>query len=178
MPVYEFIETIGENLIYVDHYHFQDSSWQPPSTYADYWTTPFFSGVAEIPLDSTSSVFLHYGRNRWYETIPLIDGVIFLASSVQPEYFYETKIIFSSIENRFDVPTVVGAVPLMLPLAVRLENSQIGEAWELDALQIALRIPEEIPLVTCDVRDKRQCASVLITLAQSMIETLEKGSYR
>ncbi len=148
MPVYEFIETIGDNLIYVDHFILQGSSWQPPPTYADYWKIPAFSGVAEIPLDSTSSVFLHYGKKMWLDMIPFIDGVIFLASSVQPEYFYETRYIYNAIETYFDVPIVVGAVPLLLPITGRLEDSQIGEAWELDALQIALRIPEEIPLMT------------------------------
>lgn len=63
------------------------------------------------------------------------------------------------------------AVPLIIAL------NCFPNAWEysLERVRAALALPAGVPIVTCDARDPTSARSVLITLLQSLVQTLRSA---
>ncbi|NPA92987.1 MAG: ATP/GTP-binding protein [Chloroflexi bacterium] len=89
-------------------------------------------------------------------------GFIVLVDSTRPETFREARSILETFRAYAPTPYVVAANKQDLP-----------EAWDLDDMRIALRLPPEVPLLPCVATDKESVKNVLLELLYRILEEIE-----
>ncbi len=88
-------------------------------------------------------------------------GFIVMIDSTRPETFREARSILETFRAYAPTPYVVAA------------NKQDKEdAWDVDDMRIALRLDNEIPLLSTVARDKESVKSVLIHLLTNILNEI------
>jgi small GTP-binding protein len=89
-------------------------------------------------------------------------GFIVMVDSTRPETFREARNIMTTFKAYAPTPYVVTA------------NKQDQEdAWELDDIRIALRLPQSIKLLHCVATKKEMVKNVLLELLYSILAEME-----
>ncbi|NPA07252.1 MAG: ATP/GTP-binding protein [Chloroflexi bacterium] len=91
-------------------------------------------------------------------------GFIVLVDSTRPETFREARRILETFRAYAPTPYVVAANKQDLP-----------DAWDVEDLRIALRLPDNVKLVPCVATDKESVKKVLLELLYSILEWIESG---
>ena len=86
-------------------------------------------------------------------------GLIVIFDSSSPE-------IFSFIESIVTELEIMG----MYPYIIAADKQDQSDAWDIDSLRIALRVPKEIPVIPCIATDKKSVANVLIALCEEILK--------
>lgn len=63
-----------------------------------------------------------------------------------------------------------------LPFVVALNEFDPEHNPPVDAIRYAMNIPDRVPIVTCDARNKESTKAVLLALFDHLLQQLEKGS--
>jgi len=87
---------------------------------------------------------------------------VVMINSVHPETFRESKSIIETFKIYAPCPFVIAANM----------QDKYG-AWDTEALRIALRIPDEIPVVPCIATDKQSVINVLIALCEEVLKDID-----
>jgi len=91
-------------------------------------------------------------------------GYVIMVDSSLPESFTETRGIISTFTTYIPRPFVIAANKQDKPYA-----------WDVEALRIALRVSDEIPIVPCIAHDKKSVANVLIALCEEILKNIESN---
>jgi len=120
-----------------------------------------------VPLQSDSELLVYEtgGRQRldyMLDYVPPIIGYIVMVDSSKPETFREAKSILETFRAYLSLPVFVAANKQDLP-----------DAWSLDDLRVALRLPDTMPLVPCVATDPRCVKEALLTLLKQALTSEE-----
>ena len=91
-------------------------------------------------------------------------GFIVIVDSSRPETFREAKSILETFRAYAPTPYVVAA-----------NKQDIGDAWDVDDLRIALRLDKKIKFLPCVASDKESVKTVLLELLYSILEEMKEG---
>lgn len=91
-------------------------------------------------------------------------GFVVLLDSVRAETFREARSILNTFSSYAPVPYVVAA-----------NKQDLEDAWTPEDLRIALRIPQEIKMVSCVATDPESVKQVLLELLYSILSLMEEG---
>ena len=91
-------------------------------------------------------------------------GFIVIVDSSRPETFREAKSILETFRAYAPTPYVVAA-----------NKQDLGDAWTVEDLRIALRIDKKIKILPCVAHDKESVKLVLLELLYSILEELKEG---
>ena len=91
-------------------------------------------------------------------------GFIVLVDSTRPETFREARGILETFHAYVPIPYVVAA-----------NKQDMEDAWDIDDMRIALRLPPEVKLLPCVATDKQSVKQVLLELLFSIMEEIEAG---
>jgi len=91
-------------------------------------------------------------------------GFVVLLDSVRAETFREARSILNTFSSYAPVPYVVAA-----------NKQDLEDAWAPEDLRIALRIPQEIKMVSCVATDPESVKQVLLELLYSILSLMEEG---
>ena len=89
-------------------------------------------------------------------------GFIVLIDSVRPETFREARRILDVFRGYAPTPYVVAA-----------NKQDMGDAWDIEDLRIALRIPRHIKVLPCVATGKESVKNVLLELLYSILEEMD-----
>lgn len=89
-------------------------------------------------------------------------GFVVMVDSTRPETFREAKSILETFRAYAPTPYVVAA-----------NKQDMEDAWPLEDLRIALRLPPAIKLISCISTDKEQVKTVLLELLYSILAEME-----
>ncbi len=91
-------------------------------------------------------------------------GFVVMVDSTRPETFREARSILETFRAYAPTPYVVAA------------NKQDKiDAWELEDMQVALRLDSKVKLLSCVATDKENVKTVLLELLYSILAEMEKG---
>ncbi len=91
-------------------------------------------------------------------------GFIVLVDSTRPETFREARGILETFRAYAPTPYVVAA-----------NKQDMEDAWDIEDMRIALRLPPEVKLLPCVATDKQSVKQVLLELLFSIMEEIEAG---
>jgi uncharacterized protein len=94
-----------------------------------------------------------------------IMGCVFMIDSSRPETFREARAILDTLVEFGSLPIVIAANKQDLP-----------DAWNVDALRIALHISEDIPIIPCVATDRESVKGVMIALLNEVLKDVEGQS--
>jgi small GTP-binding protein len=89
-------------------------------------------------------------------------GFIVMVDSSRPETFREARHILQVFRSYAPTPYVVAA-----------NKQDLGEAWGIDDLRIALKIDPQVKLLPCVSTDKEQVKRVILELLYSILERMD-----
>lgn len=89
-------------------------------------------------------------------------GFIVMVDSTRPETFREARHILQVFRSYAPTPYVVAA-----------NKQDLGEAWGIDDLRIALKIDPQVKLLPCVSTDKEQVKRVILELLYSILEKMD-----
>jgi uncharacterized protein len=89
-------------------------------------------------------------------------GFVVMVDSTRPETFREAKSILETFRAYAPTPYVVAA-----------NKQDQPEAWALEDLRIALRLPPEVKLIGCVAMDREKVKAVLLELLYSILAEME-----
>lgn len=89
-------------------------------------------------------------------------GFVVMVDSTRPETFREAKSILETFRAYAPTPYVVAA-----------NKQDQDDAWAIDDLRIALRLPPEIKLIPCVATDRDKVKNVLLELLYSILAEME-----
>jgi signal recognition particle receptor subunit beta len=89
-------------------------------------------------------------------------GFIVLIDSVRPETFREARRILDVFRGYAPTPYVVAA-----------NKQDMRDAWDIEDLRIALRIPRHIKVLPCVATGKESVKNVLLELLYSILEEMD-----
>ena len=89
-------------------------------------------------------------------------GFIVLIDSVRPETFREARRILEVFRGYAPTPYVVAA-----------NKQDMADAWNIQDLRIALKIPEHIKVLPCVATGKESVKNVLLELLYSILEEMD-----
>ena len=89
-----------------------------------------------------------------------------MVDSARPETFREAKSILEAFRSYAPTPYVVAA-----------NKQDVKDAWEVDDLRIALRLDENIKMISCVAVDKESVKKTLLELLYSILEEMEEEKY-
>ena len=89
-------------------------------------------------------------------------GFVVMVDSTRPETFREAKSILETFRAYAPTPYVVAA-----------NKQDQAEAWALEDLRIALRLPPEVKLISCVATDREKVKAVLLELLYSILAEME-----
>ena len=91
-------------------------------------------------------------------------GFIVMVDSTRPETFREARSILETFRAYAPTPYVVTA-----------NKQDLGDAWELDDMRLALRVDPKIKLLPCVSMNKENVKTVLLELLYSILAEMEQG---
>ena len=89
-------------------------------------------------------------------------GFIVMVDSSRPETFREARHILQVFRSYAPTPYVVAA-----------NKQDLGDAWGIDDLRIALKIDPQVKLLPCVSTDKEQVKRVILELLYSILEVMD-----
>jgi uncharacterized protein len=89
-------------------------------------------------------------------------GFILMIDSCHPEMFREARAMFE---------TLMVYSPLPIVIVANFQDSP--DAWDMDALRIALRIPNDIPIIPCVATDRESVKGVMIAFLNEVLKDIE-----
>ncbi len=93
-------------------------------------------------------------------------GFVVMVDSTRPETFREARSILETFRAYAPTPYVVAANKQDLP-----------DAWDVEDMRIALRLPKGVKILPCVATDKESVKRVLLELLYSILEEMElKGN--
>jgi signal recognition particle receptor subunit beta len=92
-------------------------------------------------------------------------GFVVMVDSSRPETFREAKSILETFRAYAPTPYVVTA-----------NKQDDPDAWSVDDLRIALRLPSEVKLIPCVATDREQVKHVLLELLYSILAEMETSA--
>jgi signal recognition particle receptor subunit beta len=90
-------------------------------------------------------------------------GFVIMVDSSRPETFREAKSICTLVELYSPFPYVIAA-----------NKQDSPDAWDVDDLRIALRIPADIPIVPCVATEQEGVKRVLLALLDHVLLALDE----
>ncbi len=94
-------------------------------------------------------------------------GFIVMVDSTRPETFREARSILETFRAYAPTPYVVAA-----------NKQDLEDAWDVEDMRIALRLPDNVKILPCVATDKESVKKVLLELLFSILEEVEKNSSR
>ncbi len=94
-------------------------------------------------------------------------GFIVMVDSTRPETFREARSILETFRAYAPTPYVVAA-----------NKQDLEDAWDVEDMRIALRLPDNVKILPCVATDKESVKKVLLELLFSILEEVEKNSPR
>ena len=91
-------------------------------------------------------------------------GFIVMVDSTRPETFREARSILETFRAYAPTPYVVAA-----------NKQDRDDAWELEDMQHALRLDENVKLLPCVATERETVKTVLLELLYSILEEMETG---
>ena len=91
-------------------------------------------------------------------------GFIVMVDSTRPETFREARSILETFRAYAPTPYVVAANKQDLP-----------EAWDVEDMRLALRLPQHVKMLPCVATDKESVKRVLLELLYSILEELDRA---
>jgi uncharacterized protein len=88
-------------------------------------------------------------------------GFVVMVDSTKPETFREGKSIIETFRAYAPVPYIIAA-----------NKHDCPEAWDVDALRIALRLEPNIPVIPCVAHDRESIKDVLLVLLNDVLELI------
>ncbi len=92
-------------------------------------------------------------------------GFIVMVDSTRPETFREARSILETFRAYAPTPYVVAA-----------NKQDLEDAWDVEDMRIALRLPDNVKILPCVATDKESVKKVLLELLFSILEEVEKNS--
>jgi uncharacterized protein len=92
-------------------------------------------------------------------------GFILMIDSCKSETFREARATFETLITYSPLPIVIAA-----------NFQDLSDAWDVDALRIALRIPNETPILPCVATDRESVKGVVIALLNEVLKDVESQS--
>ncbi len=89
-------------------------------------------------------------------------GFVVMVDSTRPETFREARSILETFRAYAPTPYVVAANKQDLP-----------DAWDVEDMRIALRLPKQVKILPCVATDKESVKRVLLELLYSILEEME-----
>ncbi len=89
-------------------------------------------------------------------------GFVVMVDSTRPETFREARSILETFRAYAPTPYVVAA-----------NKQDLEDAWDVDDMRIALRLPEQVKILPCVATDKESVKAVLLELLYSILEEME-----
>jgi uncharacterized protein len=109
---------------------------------------------------------------------PNLIGIIVMVNSAMPESFREARSVIATLASFDLAPFIVAANPHEIghydPITKQLGKRVDG--WEIDDLRIALRVPDDVPIISCIATDKGSVKSILITLLKQVLEAIDEAN--
>jgi uncharacterized protein len=120
--------------------------------------------------DSTVTLYLFGTPGAWRfdfdfmrETLGEgILGYVFMVDSRKPETFREAVYRLRNFRAHSSLPIVIAA-----------NKQDSPDAWDVDTLRIALRIPNDIPIIPCVATDRESVKGVVIALLNEVLKDVE-----
>jgi hypothetical protein len=109
----------------------------------------------EISSNRGSRQHLHF---QHHNQIGRILGILLLINTLRSETFRETRALFETYFTYSPLPLLLVAQPHT--------PSLLSITWDLEALRHLLRIPEEIPMMECNAKDRDSVKETLIALLE------------
>lgn len=91
-------------------------------------------------------------------------GFVVMVDSTRPETFREARSILETFRAYAPTPYVVAA-----------NKQDKTDAWDLEDMQVALRLDSKIKLLSCVATDKENVKTVLLELLYSILAEMERG---
>jgi signal recognition particle receptor subunit beta len=159
----EFIQTISE----IDVVATEKKISRPEERIKDQTTVAMDFGRITVDDDLVLYLFGTPGQRRfdfmWEILSEGMLGFIVLLDSVRPETFREARSILDTFRSYAPVPYVVAA-----------NKQDLDDAWGPEDLRIALRIPEDIKVLSCVATDRESVKNVLLELLYSILEVMDE----
>lgn len=118
-------------------------------------------------IDVEDGVFYIFGApdgrrfDMMYEIMsPRLLGWIVLIDSSRPETFHETNSIITTLME----------YPLHIIVAATFQDQP--DAWDVEALQIMLHIPLDIPVIPCVTTNRESVKNVLLAFCAKLLENV------
>ncbi|MBL8132589.1 MAG: ATP/GTP-binding protein [Anaerolineae bacterium] len=161
----EFIRAISEIDVVTTE---KDISSEAERQVKSYTTVAMDFGRITVDDDLVLYLFGTPGQRRfdfmWEILAEGMLGFVVMVDSTKPETFREAKSILETFKAYAPTPYVVAA-----------NKQDLGEAWNIDDLRIALRIEEGVKLLPCIASSKDSVKEVLLELLYSILEEMERS---
>ena len=89
-------------------------------------------------------------------------GLVVLVDSTRPETFRETRKIIQFFRSMGEVPYVVAA-----------NKQDMPNAWGPEEVKLALRLPDEVPVLPCVATQRQSVKKVVLRLLQRILERVQ-----
>jgi len=161
----QFIKTVSEIDVVATERKITEASEQPVKE-----STTVAMDFGRLTIDDNLVLYLFGtpGQKRfdfmWEILSEGMLGFIVLVDSTRPETFREARNILETFKAYAPTPFVVAANKQDLP-----------DAWDVEDLRIALRLPKDVKVVPCVAVDQESVKNVLLQLLYSILEWIESG---
>lgn len=91
-------------------------------------------------------------------------GFIVMVDSRSPETFREVRWIARIFASYAPVPYLFAA-----------NFQDVPDAWDIEALRIALQVPNDIPIIPCVATDRESVKGVIIALLNEVLKDIEQS---
>jgi hypothetical protein len=89
-------------------------------------------------------------------------GFVVMVDSARPETFREAQSILETFRAYAPTPYVVAA-----------NKQDLGDAWNIDDLRVALRLDDHVKMLPCIATDQESVKNVLLELLYGILEEME-----
>jgi hypothetical protein len=127
----------------------------------DYWD---FEIDSEHKLQLYTPPGARRADNMWEILAEDLIGFVVMVDSAKPETFRECRSIWETFRVYAPVPYVIAA-----------NKQDLTDAWDIDALRVALRFSRETPIIPCVATHQKSVANVLIALCEEVLLEINTG---
>jgi uncharacterized protein len=126
--------------------------------------------IGRIDFDAEKIIMYLFGLpdNRTDLHKELADGAlgfIVMVNSCYPETFRSIRWLLKDYTRYPSVP--------YCPCVIAANFQDLPDAWDVDALRIALPVPNDIPIIPCVATDRESVKGVLIALLNEVLKDIE-----
>jgi uncharacterized protein len=142
------------------------------SSTPQYGDVAFDYGQIQIDEDTLLYLFGQPGAIRFHPEWMVNDlaqgmaitplPVVIMVDSSRCETFREAKSMLEMVLTYFDMPVVVAA-----------NKQDKPNAWDVDAVRVALSVPSDVPVLPCMTRQRETVRQILVTLFELYLREYE-----